>query len=503
MLVGGFATVFTLKIMLYILIGVVVGIIFGAIPGLSAAMAVALCLPLTFGMSAIEGIAMLVGLYTGGVSGGLISAILINIPGTPASIATCFDGHPMAKRGEAGKALGVGIVFSFLGGTIGILALLFIAPSLALLTLKFGPIEYFAVTIFSLTMIATLSSGSMVKGLIAGIIGMGLSLVGGSPIDNVPRYTFGNHLLDIGFNLLPVMIGIFAVSEILGAARDKNDITENNLAKFKIKGFGFSMKEFKSQIVNCLRSSGIGTVIGILPGIGGGTANLISYSVAKNNSKEPEKFGTGIIDGIVASESANNAVIGGAMIPLLTLGIPGDSVTAMMIGGFMIHGISPGPMLFKTEGTLVYGIFAALILANVFFLVIELYGLRAFVKLMRIKKSILLPVVMTLCVVGAFGANNRMFDVISLAFFGAFGYILEKMDFPTAPLILGFILGPMAELNLRKGLMYTNGSFSEFFTQPIALIFFLITLISIIFAARNEILRNKRSKKENEMITTN
>lgn len=503
MLVGGFVSVLSLKILFLIFIGVVVGIIFGAIPGLSAAMAVALCLPLTFGMSAIEGIAMLVGLYTGGVSGGLISAILINIPGTPASIATCFDGHPLAKRGEAGKALGVGIVFSFIGGTLGILALLFIAPSLAQLTLKFGPIEYFAVTIFSLTMISTLSSGSLVKGLISGTIGIAISLVGGSPIDNVPRYTFGNHSLDIGFNLLAVMIGTFAVSEILSAARNKQDIAQNNVTKFKIKGFGFSMKEFKSQIVNCLRSSAIGTVIGILPGIGGGTANLISYSVAKNNSKEPEKFGTGIIDGIVASESANNAVIGGAMIPLLTLGIPGDAVTAMMIGGFMIHGISPGPMLFKTEGVLVYGIFAALILANIFFLVVQFYGLRGFVKLLSIKKSILLPVVMTLCVVGAFGANNRLFDVIALAFFGAFGYIMEKMEFSTAPLILGFILGPMAELNLRKGLMYTNGSFLEFFTQPIALLFFAITIISVIVSVRKEILRYQRSKKSNEMVRTN
>ncbi len=496
MLAVGFASILNFQIILVIVIGVAVGIVFGAIPGLTANMAVALCLPLTFGMSPVQGISLLVGLYIGGISGGLISAILINIPGTPASIATTFDGHPMAKRGEAGKALGVGIVFSFIGGSIGILVLMFIAPVLARITLEFGPIEYFAVTIFSLTMISVLSSRSMLKGIISGVLGVAVAMVGGSPIDNIPRYTFGVHALDAGLALLPVMLGIYAVSEILSAARGKHDITESEISKFTLRGFGFSLKEFKSQIVNCLRSSAIGTGIGILPGIGGGTANIISYTIAKDSSRHPDKFGTGIIDGIVASESANNAVIGGAMTTLLTLGIPGDAVTAMMIGGFMIHGISPGPMLFKTQGPLVYGIFAALIAANFIFLFLEFLGLRVFVTLLRIKKSILLPIVMALCVVGAFGVNNRLFDVACLAFFGVFGYILEKLDFKSAPFVLGFILGPMVEMNLRQGLMYTQGNFFEFFQSPIALLFYAITIVSVGLSVRKQVIRFRRVKPD-------
>ena len=487
MIMAGFSALLDIDVIILIFIGTIVGIIFGSIPGLSATMAVALCLPLTFGMTPTNAIAILLSLYIGGISGGLISAILLNIPGTPSSIATTFDGSPMALRGEAGKALGIGILYSFIGGFLSILALIFISPLLAQITLKFGPIEYFSVSIFSLTMIASLSQGSLFRGIISGFLGMAFAMIGSAPIDGLSRFTFGIHDLDAGFALIPVLIGMFAVPEILKAAKSDLNSKENTTQQnFKMKGFGISKVEFIKQIPNLIRSTLIGTGIGILPGVGGGTSNLIAYTAAKNSSKYPEKFGTGIIDGIVASESSNNATVGGALVPLLTLGIPGDAVTAILLGGLMIHGMTPGPLLFKTNGEFMYTIFAILILANFVMLFVEFLGLRVFVKILSINKAILLPIIMVLCIVGAFGSNNRIFDSIALVFFGIVGYVLEKYKFPLTPVILGFILAPLIEINLRRGLMLTEGNFFAFFASPIAVVFLSIAALSIFASLRKE-----------------
>jgi putative tricarboxylic transport membrane protein len=486
MFVIGFSQILALKPLLLIFSGVAVGIIFGAIPGLTATMAVALCLPLTFGMLPVQGMALLIGLYIGGVSGGLISAVLIKIPGTPSSIATTFDGHPMAQKGEAGKALGAGVFFSFLGGLFSFFVLFFISPPLAEIALRFGPQEYFAIAVFSLTLIASLSTGSTVKGLMAGVVGVLLSCVGTAPIDAFPRFTFGFYDLDGGFNLLPALVGLFAISEILKTAESDVEVRQQDIQSFKIKGFGFSRKEFVGQMGNFVRSSLIGTGIGILPGIGGGTSNILSYIAAKKASKHPELFGTGVLDGIVASETANNASVGGALVPLLAMGIPGDTVTAMLLGGLMIHGLSPGPLLFTTSGDIVYGIFAALIVANFAMLFMEYFGMRFFVKLMRIPKHIMLPIIIILCAVGAYGLNNRVFDAWSLLFFGAIGYGFEKLGFPLPPIILGFILGPIAETNLRRGLMLSQGDFLPFLTKPIAGTFLAVAFISVVYSIVKE-----------------
>lgn len=477
----GFLSVLTLQGMFLLSIGTAVGIVFGAIPGLTATMAVALVLPLTFGMSPVDGMTLLIGLYIGGVSGGLISAILINIPGTPSSVATTFDGHPMAKNGQAGKALGAGIFYSFWGGLFSFAILIFISPPLADIALRFGPFEYFSIAVFSLTLIATLSSGNAIKGLLAGLVGIFLSCVGTAPIDAFPRFTFGYVELDGGFNLLPALVGLFAVAEVVKAAEESRNPVKMTVYKYDIKGFGVSWAEFKGQFWNFIRSSAIGTGIGILPGIGGGTSNILSYVIAKKNSKHPEKFGTGIMDGIVASESANNASIGGALVPLLTMGIPGDTVTAMLLGGLMIHGLTPGPLLFTSSPVIVYGIFAACILGNIIMIIMEFFGLRIFVRLLRIPKHYLLPVIMTLCYVGAFGLNNRAFDVWSLLVFGFLGFGLEKFKFPVAPVILGFILGPLVETNLRRGLMLSQQSFLPFVTKPISAVFLFIAAASIAY----------------------
>ena len=481
-----------------ILLGVVIGIIFGMIPGLSASMGVALFLPVTFKMSPVFGISFLVALYIGGVSGGLISAILINIPGTPNSITTCFDGHPMAMRGEAGKALGAGILYSYIGGFVSMLALFFIAPQLAKVALKFGPVEFFSIAMFSLTMIAALAGKSMARGLFAGCFGILLSCVGISSIDGIRRFTFGFYQLDAGFQLLAVLIGLFAVSEILLEAENmlpkkaKAVVTQKYS---KVRGFGVSIKEFIKTLPVCAQACAIGMGIGILPGIGGGTANTIAYMAAKNTSKHPEKFGTGILDGIIASETSNNAVTGAALIPLLTLGIPGDGVTAMMLGGFMIHGITPGPLLFMKQGPLVYGIFIAVFLANLFMVIIERAGLPVFIKLLKIPKQYLLPIIMVFSFVGAYTLNNRVFDVISVMAFGLLGYFMKKLDIPMTPILLGFILGPLAEENLRRGLMLTDGNVFAFFTYPIAAVFLVMTVVSISYFSYKQIKRTLATRR--------
>jgi len=483
-IISGFADIFTIQIMFLLIAGVAIGILFGAIPGLTATMAVALCLPLTFALPVIPSMALLVGLYIGGISGGLITAILLKIPGTPASIATTFDGHPMAEKGEAGKALSIGIISSFLGGLFSIIVLIFVSPPLAQIAIRFTPYDYFAVILFSLTMMAGLAGRSLVKGLLSGMLGMVFAMIGGAPIDGFPRFTAGIKELDAGFDLLPTLIGLFAISEIIRAGEETKLMKGARKTVEKVGQLYVSMKEMLSQTGNLLRSSVIGTAIGILPGIGGGVSNIISYTVARRQSKHPEKFGTGIPDGVVASETANNASIGGAMVPLLSLGIPGDTVTAMLIGAFMIQGISPGPMMFQMHSELVNSIFAALLVANLIMLVLMMGGLKIFVKLLNIPREILLPIIFAVCIIGVFGVNSRLFDVWTVLFFGIVGYVMEKFDFPLAPIILGFILGPILEENLRRGLMFSDGSILPFFTNPISAIFLALSVISVALSLR-------------------
>ena len=481
LLIQGFLNVLSPQIFLLITSGVAVGIVFGAVPGLTAVMAIALCLPMTYGLGPAAGISLLVALFVGATSGGLISAILLNIPGTPSSIATTFDGAPMMNKGEGAKALGAGIVFSFIGTILSVGALMFIAPSLARFALSFGPHEYFAIAVFSLTLIATLSSGSMVKGVFSGVLGFAVSTVGIAPVDAVPRFTFGAVELNAGFSILTVLVGMFAIAEVIKTAENARNPDPAITAPLamKIRGFGFSLREFFGQIPNALRSSAIGIGIGILPGIGAGTSNILSWIAARKMSKTPEEFGKGKLDGVVASESANNAGIGGAMIPLLTLGIPGDAVTAILLGGLMIHGIQPGPMLFITQGGLVYTIFAALLVSAIMMLILEFVGLRIFIRLLAIPKHILLPIILVLCAVGAFGLASRIFDVWTILAFGVLGYAFVKAGIPTAPFIIGFILGPMAETNLRRGLQLSRDDFTGFLTNPISGTFLALAALSI------------------------
>lgn len=439
------------------IVGVFVGIIFGAVPGLSSIMAIALFLPFTFGMSSASSMSLLIGLYIGSVSGGLISAILLNIPGTANSIATTFEGYPMAKKGEGGKAISNGIIFSFLGGLFSMIILFFVSPILSDIAIQFTPFDYFAIVIFSLTMMASLSGGSILKGLMSGLLGMTFTFVGMAPIDVVPRFTFGSTALLGGFSLLPFMLGTFAVTEVIALAETVGHEMKGEIISNKLDNLRISFDDIKSQFKNFIRSSFIGT---------------------------------GILDGIVASESANNASIGGAMIPLLSLGIPGDATTALLIGGFIIHGVTPGPLLIMQQPTLVYSIFATLIIANIIMLILEFASLRLFIKLFNIQKAILLPVILTICVVGAFGNNNRVFDVILMFIFGIIAYFLKKFEYPIAPMVIGFILSPLLESNFRRALMYSNGDLVAFISKPLPVIMFIISIISLFFP----LIKNHREK---------
>ena len=484
MILEGLLSVADPFIIFLIAVGVIVGIIFGSIPGLTATMAVVMFLPVTYAMTPVQGISMLVALYIGGISGGLISAILLNIPGTPSSVATCFDGRPLAEKGQAPKALGVGVVFSFIGTIIGVALLIVISPMLASVAIKFGPFEYCALTILALSLVITLTGKDMVKGLIGAVIGTTLATVGLSPIDSKQRFTFDITNLTAGFKLLVVLIGLFAITEVVKYAatvrKPENFTIEDDV---KMHGVGFSFQEFKSQIVNAIRSALIGVGIGILPGIGGGVSCMVSYTVAKNSSKYPEKFGTGIIDGVVASETSNNGCIGGAMIPLLALGIPGDAVTAMLLGGLMVHNVSPGPLIFQKSGATVYGIFFAMIIAAIMMLIFMLIGMKGFIKVLKVPKNYLLPIIVVLCCVGAIGDSNRVFDVWGVLIFGIVGYLLIKAKIPTSPLILGFILGPTLESNLRKvsQLISTDSPLSH----PIFVGFMILTVIVVVLSLRS------------------
>lgn len=479
---------------LLVAIGTVVGIIFGSIPGLTATMAIVMFLPVTYSMTASEGISMLMALYIGGISGGLISAILLNIPGTPSSVATCFDGKPMADKGEAGKALGTGVVFSFLGTVVGIALLVILSPVLCDFALKFQAYEYCALAIFSLSMVIALTGHDMPKGLVSAVLGALLATVGLAPIDSKPRFTFGLYQLNNGFALVVLLIGLFAIAEVMAYAesvRQKQDFTIR--AGVKIKGVGFTLKEFVGQLRNGVVSALIGVAIGILPGIGGGVSCMISYTVSKNTSKRRELYGTGIMDGVVASEAANNGTIGGAMIPLLALGIPGDAATAMLLGGLQIHNVAPGPLIYEKNGVVVYAIFFAMVLAAIFMMLFMLLGMRFFVSVLKIPKNFLLPVVVVLCAIGAIGNANMLFDTYCMVGFGLMSYLMIKSKIPTVPMILGFILGPTFEQNLRR--VSQLASSDPFWNHPIFCVLIIATVFVVIFSTRANLKDAKRAQE--------
>lgn len=450
--------------------GTLVGIIFGAIPGMTATMAVAICLPLTYSLGLENGLALLLGLYVGGISGGLVPAILLGIPGTPSSITTCFDGYPMAQRGEGEKALRIGIFASLVGGLISLAALYFFAPALADFAIRFSYVEKFLIILFALTVMAALSS-NMLLGIFSGFLGIFVSLIGVYDVTDggnghfrlIPPGT--DYWLEGGFSLLPVLIALFGLTAILEEA-EKGMPKGMSLDQIKVGAHSrFSFSVFKGQILNLVRSSGIGTFVGILPGVGGSAASILSYTAAKTTSKHPERFGKGEPAGVMASEAGNNGLTGGALVPLLSLGIPGDSTTALLIGAFALQGIQVGPLFIGNNGDTWNAMIVAMIVANLAMFIMMYFAIRWFAMVVAVPKHILYPVILMMCVIGAYTINyGIMFDVWTLLIFGIFGWLATKLKLEVAPFIIGFILGPSAEIYFVKSLE-SFGDLTIFFTK--------------------------------------
>ncbi|MEH6475216.1 MAG: tripartite tricarboxylate transporter permease [Sneathiella sp.] len=464
-------------------IGVTAGLLAGAIPGFTIAMGVVLTLPFTFGMTPIQGLSTMVGVFVGGLSGGLMSGMLTGIPGTPSSVATTFDGYPMAKSGRAGLALGLGVWSSFFGGIISAIVLITLAPRLAFLGLEFGPWDYFGLILFALTITVSLAGGNLTKGIIAGLLGLFAATIGEDEINGVARFTFEFDDIRQGFAFLPVLIGLFAFSQLLSDVEDKDaaraPLMKKTAGRVTVDHLG-AIKLVLSHWVNLLRSSMIGIFTGILPAAGSSISNILAYDQAQKAAKNRDEFGKGAVDGIIAPESANNATAGGSLITMMALGIPGDVVTAVMIGALMIHDIVPGPSFIQDEPILAYGVIIAFFLAHFFMVILQSFTLRIFLHITRVPMYTLVAVILAYCSIGVFSLHNVAFDMWVMLGFGVIGYILKKLDFPLAPMILGVVLGKLAEINLARAVSISD-DLTLFITRPWSLFFVLLAVISVIF----------------------
>lgn len=463
-----------------IFIGTFAGIIIGALPGLSTVMGLSILLPFTLSFSGMGGIYMLLGVFCGGIYGGSISAILLNTPGTSASAATALDGYPMAtKLRQPGRALGISTFASLFGGLFSCVMLCIFAPMLAKVALKFSAQEYFALAVFGISIVAGLTGKSVIKGLIGGVLGLLLATVGIDGMGGVNRFTFGTVYLMGGISFIPLLIGLFAFSQGLNTIEEiaKGYKAEKN--KLKIEHVFPTKSDMKRILPTILRSSIIGTFIGAVPGTGGDIASWVSYSQAKTWSKHKEEFGQGSPEGLAACESGNNAISGGAFVPLLSMGIPGDAGTAVMLGSLTMLGLAPGPLLFTEHKDSVYMLFVGLFLANIFMGILGFAGIRLFARVLDVPQKILLPLIFTFCFVGTYACNRSINDVYMMIIAGILGYILLKLDFSLPPVILGLILGTMIEKNFRRALILSNGDISTFFTRPISCVFLILAAISL------------------------
>ncbi|MDX9896582.1 MAG: tripartite tricarboxylate transporter permease [Desulfofustis sp.] len=474
-----FGNVFDPTALFFIFAGVMMGVMLGAIPGLNSTMGTALLIPFTYAMDATTGLLLLSAVYCGGTFGGSISAILFNVPGSPEASVTGFDGYPMAKAGKAGKALGIAIMCSTIGGLFSVAVMNLVSPLLAEVALTFSEPEYFALAFAALTLIATLGGNKMTKAFLIGFIGLLIATIGIDPMSGLERFTFGWSGLIGGVNFIVALIGAFAVGEILVTAESGSSI--GGEGDVKVSTQMPSLAEMLKLKWNILRSAVLGTLIGILPGVGATTAAFLGYSEAVRWSKHPEKFGTGIPDGIAAPETANNAATGGAMVPLLTLGIPGSATTAVIIGGFMVHGLQPGPMLFLNQPDLMYSIFLAMYMANVFMFFSGIIVAKLFSNFRKLRYSILGPCIFVFATVGAFGIANSVSDVWIMFAFGLLGYVMKKFDYSVAPLIIALVLGGLAEESLRRGMRMEDYNLMAFLSRPIAGTILAIAVLTLLW----------------------
>ena len=476
-ILAGLSLVGNVDAFLSLFIGIVVGVIGGAIPGLSATMAVALTLPFTFPMQPINGILLLLGVYKGGIFGGSIPAILIKTPCTPASSATILDGYPLAEKGQAGKALGMALWASCTADVVSNLSLILFAGWLASFALNFGPPEFFALIFFSLTIIAGVSGDSLLRGALAAMAGLILATVGLDLVYGTNRFTFGDSNLMGGLNFIAVLIGLFAIPEVIAMAWDPT----GHLGKARSLGKSWvTFREYKDSFFSIIRGSMIGVILGSIPGIGAAPSAFLSYSEARRTSKNKANFGKGEIEGVAAAEAGNNGVAGATLIPLLALGVPGDVITAIIIGAFMIHGLQPGPMMFVLNVDIIYGLFIGLIVSSVMLFAVGSVAIRAFRYVADVPKRILMPAVLVLCIYGVFAVNNNMFDVGVMFVMGWLGYVMNRTRIPAAPFLIAFILGPLLEDNFRQSMLMSGGDMAVFVRGPITWAFWTFSLIALV-----------------------
>lgn len=469
-------------LVIYILIGSIIGLIMGSLPGLTVTMTVVLVVSLTFGWHMIPALAFIIGAFAGGVMGGSISAIALNIPGTAAAVSTVFDGHPLKLKGEANNALGLSLFVSLIGGIFGLIVLGLVGPLLGSIALKFGSQEYFLITLWGITLVAVLSKGNISKGLIAAFLGVFVGMIGMDPITGLMRFTCGSHVLSGGVNYIAAMIGLFGMKEALIQLKKTKEFKISE--SYKIKDLFPDRKIIKRVIPTMTWSAAIGWIIGLLPGTGGDIGSLVAYGATKSLVKNPSSpFGEGAYEGIAAPEIANDAAIGGALTTMLTLGIPGDSITAVIIGAFYMHGLMPGPTFMMTDKIYFYYILVFLAIGIIFAYIFGVVGSNLMLKLLKLPKWSLLPCITMLCVIGSFALQNNVNDIIIMLFFGFVGYIFEKCDYPVAPIVLGIILGPMIETNFRQALINTGSVgrlLLSFITRPLALVILVLIVGSFI-----------------------
>lgn len=473
----GFSVALQPENLLYCFIGVFVGTLIGVLPGIGPVGAMSLLLPSTFRATPEAAIIMLAGIYYGAMYGGSTTSILVNIPGEAASVVTCLDGYQMARKGRAGQALGIAAFGSFIAGTIAVLGLMLVAPPLASFALKFGPPEYFTLMVLGLTILIYLAHGSMPKALIMAGFGLALGLVGLDTMTAIPRFTFNQMELLDGMGLVPIVMGIFGISEVL---LNIEQLVRRDILKASIKGLLPSRKDWKASSGPIARGSVLGFLLGVLPGGGSVISSFVSYAMEKRLSKHPEQFGKGAIEGVAGPEAANNAATGGAFIPLMTLGIPPNVIMAMLLGAFMIHGVTPGPLMMKQHPDLFWGVIVSMYVGNLMLLILNLPLISIWVQILKIPYKILFPLIILFCLVGVYSVNNSVFDIYVMLIFGIIGYLMKKFEYEGAPLVLAFVLGPMMENNLRKSLIMSQGDFSIFFTRPLAAASLIIALFLLI-----------------------
>lgn len=467
-----------------IILGMLIGVVIGCIPGMTGNMAVALVLPFTFYMAPITALLLLVSLYKGAIYGGSISAILIKTPGTPAAAATVLDGYELSKKGQSGKALYMALYSSCVADFFSNLSLILCTGIIADIALRFGPPEFFALICFSLTIVASVTERSLSKGLLSALLGLICVTIGIDVVHGTERFAFGNADMMVGLNFIPVLIGLFAFPEIIGTVVDP--IIENAKAT-SLDDSRVTWADFKRCFRTIVRGSFIGIILGAIPGIGGAPAAFLSYNEAKRASKHPETFGKGELEGVAASEAGNNGTCGATLIPLLSLGVPGDSITAIILGAFMMHGLTPGPLLFTQERPTLYALYMGIFFSSILMLLSGFFCIKMFSKVANISKRLLFPCVLVLCVYGCYATNNSMFDVLVMFIFGCLGYAFRCWKIPAAPFLIAFILGPLLEDNLRRSLLMSDGSLFILGRSAVCWVFYALTALSLIMIIRRNV----------------